>query len=96
MTRLGYLLGAAFITSLLCAGTTGETSSAMGRCDPPQAIKIMDEELSKGKNLEQSFELVIKKKAFDGSKACITFIREEAMKARESAPYIFKKLWLEQ
>jgi hypothetical protein len=55
----------------------------------------MDAELSRGKNLQQAFELMIKKKAFDGSKACITFIREESMKARESAPHIFKKLWLE-
>jgi hypothetical protein len=52
----------------------------------------MDSELSRGKNVQQNFELVIKKKAFDGSEACITFIREEAMKARESAPRIFKKL----
>ena len=51
-------------------------------------------ELSRGKNLQQAFELVIKNKAFDGSKACITFIREEEMKSRESTPLIFKKLWL--
>ena len=43
----------------------------------------MDPELSRGKNLQQTFELVIKKKAFDGSKACITSIREESMKTRE-------------
>jgi hypothetical protein len=55
----------------------------------------MEMELSRGKNLQQAFELVIKEKAFDGSKACITFIREEAMKSRDSAPLIFKKLWLE-
>ena len=95
MTRLGRLLGSALITSLLYAGSSGQPSSAMGQCIPAQAIKIMDAELSRGKNLQQAFELVIKKKAFDGSKACITFIREESMKARESAPHIFKKLWLE-
>ena len=55
----------------------------------------MEAELSRDKNLQQAFELVIKNKAFDASKACITFIREEAMKDRESAPLIFKKLWLE-
>ena len=95
MTRLGSLLGAAFITTLLLAGTAGETASAMGKCNPAQAVKIMDTELSRGKNLQQAFELVIKNKVFDGSNACITFIREEAMKARESSPHIFKKLWLE-
>ena len=95
MTRLGHLLRSALITSLLYTGSSGQPSSAMGQCNPAQAIKIMDAELSRGKNLQQAFELVIKKKAFDGSKACITFIREESMKARELAPHIFKKLWLE-
>ena len=95
MTRLGFLLGAALTTTLLHVATAGEIASAMGKCNPAQAVKIMDTELSRGKNLQQAFELVIKKKAFDGSKACITFIREEAMKARESSPHIFKKLWLE-
>ena len=95
MTRLGFLLGSALTTTLIHAGTAGETASAMGTCNPAQAVKIMDAELSRGKNLQQAFELVIRNKAFDGSNACITFIREEAMKARESSPHIFKKLWLE-
>ena len=95
MTRLDSLLGSACMTTLLYTGTAGEASSTTGKCNPVQAIKIMDAELSRGKNLKQAFELVIKNKAFDGSKACITFIREEAMEARESAPYIFKKLWLD-
>ena len=95
MTRLGFLLGAALTTTLLHVATGGEIASARGKCNPAQAVKIMDAELSRGKNLQQAFELVIKNKAFDGSKACITFIREEAMKARESSPHIFKKLWLE-
>ena len=95
MIRPDFLLGAAFITTLLNTGIAGRTSSAMGKCNPAQAVKIMETELSRGKNLQQAFELVIKQKAFDGSKACITFIREEAMKSRESAPLIFKKLWLE-
>ena len=67
----------------------------MGQCNPAQAIKIMKAELARGKNLQQAFELVIKNKAFEGSKACITFIREEAMKSRESTPLIFKKPWLD-
>ena len=95
MTRLGFLLGAALTTTLIHTETAGETASAMGTCNPAQAVKIMDAELSRGKNLQQAFELVIKNKAFDGSNACITFIREEAMKARKSSPHVFKKLWLE-
>ena len=39
--------------------------------------------------------MVIKSKQFDGSKSCITFIREASMEDRESAPYAFKKLWME-
>ena len=95
MTRLSFFLGLAFLTSLFYTGSAGETSSRMGKCNPAQAIKIMEAELFRGKNLKQAFELVIKNKAFDGSKACITFIREEAMKSRESTPLIFKKLWLD-
>jgi Flp pilus assembly protein TadB len=95
MIRLGFLLGAAFITTLLNAGMPGKHRQRWESATQPKAVKIMETELSRGKNLQQAFELVIKEKAFDGSKACITFIREEAMKSRESAPLIFKKLWLE-
>ena len=66
MTRLGHLLRSALITSLLYAGSSGQPSSAMGQCNPAQAIKIMDSKLSLGKNVQKAFELVIKKKAFDG------------------------------
>ena len=95
MTRLSFFLGVALLTSPFYTGSAGKTSSPMGLCNPTQAIKIMEAELSRSKNLQQAFELVIKNKAFDGSKACITFIREEAMKSRESTPLIFKKLWLD-
>ena len=95
MTRLSFFLGVALHTSLFYTGSAGKTFTPMGQCNPARAIKIMEAELFRGKDLQQAFELVIKKKAFDGSKACITFIREEAMKDRESAPLIFKKLWLE-
>ena len=95
MARLSFFLGVALLSSLFYTGSAGKTSSPMGQCNPARAIKIMEAELSRGKNLQQAFELVIKNKAFDGSKACITFIREEAMKSRESTPLIFKKLWLD-
>ena len=62
MTHLGIFLGAAFITTLFHAGMAGKTSSAMGQCNPPQAITIMEAELFRGKDLQQAFELVIKKR----------------------------------
>ena len=66
-----------------------------GKCDPAGAVKTLDAGLKKGKSLNDSMTMVIQSKQFDGSKACITFIREEAMKSRESTPLIFKKLWLD-
>ena len=95
MARLSFFLGVALITSPFYTGSAGKTSSPMGQCNPARAIKIMEAELSRGKNLQQAFKLVIRNKAFDGSKAYITFIRKEAMKSRESTPLIFKKLWLD-
>ena len=67
----------------------------LGKCDPVNAVKTLDEELKKGKTLDQAMTMVIKKRQFDGSKACITFIRETAMQNRESAPNAFEKLWLQ-
>ena len=67
----------------------------LGKCDPVNAVKTLDSALKKGKTLDQAMTMVIKNKQFDGSKACITFIRETAMQNRESAPHAFKKLWLQ-
>ena len=67
----------------------------LGKCDPVNAVKTLDRELKKGKTLDQAMTMVIKNKQFDGSNACITFIRESAMQNRESAPNAFKKLWLQ-
>ncbi len=67
----------------------------LGKCDPVGAVKTLDAELKKGKSLNDSMTMVIKSKQFDGSKSCITFIREASMEDRESAPYAFKKLWME-
>ena len=39
-------------------------------------------------------EMMIKAKVFDGSKACITFIRETSMIMRDPYPRAFKSLWL--
>ena len=51
MTRLSFFLGVALLTSLFYTGSAGKTSSPMGQCNPAQAIKIMEAELSQGKNL---------------------------------------------
>ena len=67
----------------------------LGKCDPVNAVKTLDTELKKGKTLDQAMTMVIKNKQFDGSKACITFIRETAMQNRESAPNAFERLWLQ-
>ena len=67
----------------------------LGKCDPVNAVKTLDAALKQGKTLDQAMTMVIKKRQFDGSKACITFIRETAMQNRESAPNAFEKLWLQ-
>ena len=67
----------------------------LGKCDPVGAVKTLDSGLKKGESLNDSMVMVIKSKQFDGSNACITFIREASMERRESAPYAFKKLWME-
>ena len=67
----------------------------LGKCDPVGAVKTLDAGLKKGKSLNDAMAMVIKSKQFDGSNACITFIREASMERRESAPYAFKKLWME-
>ena len=67
----------------------------LGQCDPVGAVKTLDAGLKKGKSLNDSMTMVIKSKQFDGSKACITCIREASMERRESAPHAFKKLWMD-
>ena len=55
----------------------------LGPCEPAEAVKIID-----------TMQIMIKAKVFDGSKACITFIRETSMSMRDSYPRAFKSLWL--
>ena len=73
----------------------GNKPIKLGKCNPTGAAKTLNTALSKGKDLEQAFALVLKNKQFDGSKACITFIRETTMQARDTYPYAFRKLWQE-
>ena len=72
-----------------------QQAPTFGKCDPTGAVKTLDAELKKGKNLNDAMVMVIKSKQFDGSNACITFIREAAMQQREAAPHAFQKLWME-
>ena len=66
----------------------------LGPCEPAEAVKIIDTSLRKGKTLQQAMEMMIKAKVFDGSKACITFIRETSMTMRDAHPSAFKSLWM--
>ena len=66
----------------------------LGPCEPAKAVKIIDTSLKEGKTLEQSMEMMIKAKVFDGSKACIAFIPETSMTMRDPYPRAFKSLWL--
>ena len=66
----------------------------LGPCEPAKAVKIIDTSLEEGKTLQQAMEVMIKAKVFDGSKACITFIRETSMTMRDPYPRAFKSLWL--
>ena len=66
----------------------------LGRCEPSKAVKIIDGALDKGKTLHEAMTMMIKAKVFDGSKACITFIRESSMSMRDSHPSAFRSLWM--
>ena len=66
----------------------------LGPCEPAKAVKTIDTSLGQGKTLQQAMQMMIKAKVFDGSKACITFIRENSMSMRDSYPRAFKSLWL--
>ena len=83
---------------LLAIALSGLPSSAgaleLGPCEPAKAVKIIDTSLGQGKTLQQAMQMMIKAKVFDGSKACITFIRETSMRMRDSYPRAFKSLWL--
>ena len=67
----------------------------LGKCNPVGAVRTLNSELEKGKSVNDSFTVVLRSNQFDGSNACITFIREASMELRESAPHTFKTLWLE-
>ena len=93
--KLWFLSCILFIGFIPASDARDSQSLKLGKCDPSGAIQTLDAWLKKGKSLNDSMTMVIQSKQFDGSKACITFIREASMEQRESYPYAFKKLWME-
>ena len=87
---IGFLLLSVAL-SLLSSVSRAQT---LGRCEPAQAVKIIDSALNQNKTLNDAMQLMIKAKVFDGSKACISFIRETSMSMREQHPKAFRALWM--
>ena len=88
------LVGLLLLSIALSVLSSASRAQALGRCEPSKAVKIIDGALEQGKTLQQAMEMMIKAKAFDGSKTCITLIRESSMTMRDSHPNAFRSLWM--
>ena len=88
------LVGLLLLSMALSVISSAARALELGRCEPAQAVQIIDTALGEGKTLQQAMELMIKAKVFDGSKACITFIRETSMTMRDPHPRAFESLWM--
>ena len=88
------LVGLLLLSIALSVLSSASRAEELGRCEPTKAVKIIDGALGEGKTLQQTIEMMIKAKVFDGSKACITFIRETSMTMRDAHPSAFKSLWM--
>ena len=66
----------------------------IGRCEPVNAVVVMNQALTEGKTDAEAFAAVMAARSFDGSKACIDFIREASMNMREGYPRAFQSLWM--
>ena len=88
------LVGLLLLSMALSVISSAARALELGRCEPAKAVQIIDTALGEGKTLQQAMELMIKAKVFDGSKACITFIRETSMTMRDPHPRAFESLWL--
>ena len=88
------LIGLLLLSMALSLLSSAARALELGRCEPAKAVQIIDTALGKGKTLQQAMELMIKAKVFDGSKACITFIRESSMTMRDPHPRAFESLWM--
>ena len=94
MTSLTLLL---FSTTaiLLVAEAFQSPETWIGRCEPVNAVVIMNQALMEGKTDAEAFAAVVEARSFDGSKACIDFIREASMNMREGYPKTFQSLWMD-
>ena len=88
------LVGLLLLSMALSVLSSAARALELGRCEPAKAVQIIDAALGEGKTLQQAMELMIKAKVFDGSKACITFIRETSMTMRDPHPRAFESLWM--
>ena len=88
------LVGLLLLSIALSVLSSATRAQELGRCEPTKAVKIIDGALGEGKTLQQAMEMMINAKVFDGSKACITFIRETSMSMRDPYPKAFKSLWM--
>ena len=88
------LIGALLLRVALSVLSSAAQVLEMGPCDPAKAVKIVDTSLGERKTLQHAMEMMIQAKVFDGSKACITFIRETSMTMRDPFPRAFQSLWL--
>ena len=94
MTSLTPLLLATAV-NLVMAQATQEPTQWMGRCEPVNAVMVMNQALTEGKTDAEAFAAVVEARSFDGSKACIDFIREASMNMREGYPRTFQSLWMD-
>ena len=88
------LVGLLLLSMALSVLSSAARALELGRCEPAKAVQIIDTALGEGKTLQQAMELMIKAKVLDGSKGCITFIRETSMTMRDPHPKAFESLWM--
>ena len=81
--------------NLLVAEASQSSEKWIGRCEPVNAVVIMNQALAEGKTDAEAFAAVVEARSFDGSKVCINFIREASMNMREGYPKTFQSLWLD-
>lgn len=94
MTSMPPLLLATAV-NLVMAQAAQEPKQWMGRCEPVNAVMVMNQALTEGKTDAEAFAAVVEARSFDGSKACIDFIREASMNMREGYPRTFQSLWMD-
>ena len=93
MTTLPLLLLSA-AANLLLTEESQSPEKWIGRCKPVNAVVVMNQALTEGNTDAEAFAAVVEARSFDGSKACIDFIREASMNMREGYPRKFQSLWM--